>query len=192
MSQRASGYARQALDRYETPDWVTRALLPYLGSSLHVWEPAAASGQVARVLTEGGHTVELTDIETGCDFLAKPSAAFNCNAIITNPPYDQAQAFIEHALELMKPSRGRVAMLLRCDYDHAKTRRHLFRDCAAFACKLALTKRIVWFDAPGAAPSFNHAWFIGTGSTADRRQWHMALTNIRPAFAICTKRRKQP
>jgi hypothetical protein len=50
MSQRASGYARQELDRYETPGWVTRVLLPYLGSSLHVWEPAAASGQVARVL----------------------------------------------------------------------------------------------------------------------------------------------
>lgn len=31
---------------------------------------------------------------------------------------------------------------------------------ATFAKKLVLTKRIVWFDAPGAAPSFNHAWYI--------------------------------
>jgi len=25
---------------------------------------------------------------------------------------------------------------------------------------LVLTRRIVWFEAPKAAPSFNHAWYI--------------------------------
>jgi hypothetical protein len=52
----------------------------------------------------------------------------------------------------------------RTDFDHAKSRRHLFADCPAFAKKLVLTKRIVWFveddGKPKAAPSFNHAWFI--------------------------------
>jgi hypothetical protein len=51
-------------------------------------------------------------------------------------------------------------MLLRADFDSAKSRRHLFADCAAFARKIALTKRIVWFDGPKAAPSFNHAWYL--------------------------------
>jgi hypothetical protein len=51
-------------------------------------------------------------------------------------------------------------MLLRCDFDHAKGRRHLFADCNAFAKKLILTKRIIWFDRPGAALSFNHCWCI--------------------------------
>ena len=60
----------------------------------------------------------------------------------------------------MKPARRLVAMLLRCDYDHAGTREHLFGGCPAFALKLVLTKRIVWFDGPKAAPSFNHAWFL--------------------------------
>ena len=32
--------------------------------------------------------------------------------------------------------------------------------CPAFARKVVLTKRIVWFDGPKAAPSFNHAWYI--------------------------------
>jgi hypothetical protein len=50
-----------------------------------------------------------------------------------NPPYISATLFIEHALRLMSGG-GKVAMLLRTDFDHAKTRRHLFSDCPAFAC----------------------------------------------------------
>jgi hypothetical protein len=56
--------------------------------------------------------------------------------------------------------RVQPALLLRTDYDHAATRQHLFSGCHAFVKKIVLTKRIVWFDGPGAAPSFNHAWYI--------------------------------
>jgi hypothetical protein len=38
---------------------------------------------------------------------------------------------------------GIVAMLLRCDYDHAAIRQHLFAGCRAFAKKIVLAKRIV-------------------------------------------------
>jgi hypothetical protein len=56
---------------------------------------------------------------------------------------------------------GVVAMLLRCDYDHARTRRHLFGDCRQFWAKVVLTRRIKWFeDYSNGSPSFNHAWFI--------------------------------
>ena len=82
------------------------------------------------------------------------------DAIVTNPPYALARLFIECALERMQPNNGMVAMLLRTDYDHAATRQHLFGECPAFAKKLVLTKRIVWFEGPKAAPSFNHAWYI--------------------------------
>jgi hypothetical protein len=55
-------------------------------------------------------------------------------------------------------------MLLRCDFDHAQSRTHLFRDCPALAKKLVLLRRIAWFveanGKPKASPSFNHAWFI--------------------------------
>ena len=75
-----------------------------------------------------------------------------------------ATEFCEHALRLMEPVQGLVAMLLRTDFDHAKSRSHLFRDCPAFAQKLVLTKRIVWFaddnGKPKGSPSFNHCWMI--------------------------------
>lgn len=178
MSQRNSGYERKDRDLYETPEWVTEALLPHIpylrkGS---IWEPAAGSEKMALVLH--GYTVMSSDIEprsslvTQIDFLEADwwpwrepdEASGERPAIITNPPYEFATEFCEQALRLMSRWSGVVAMLLRTDFDHAKTRSHLFRDCPAFAKKLVLTKRIVWFEpdsgAKGKSPSFNHAWFI--------------------------------
>jgi hypothetical protein len=100
-----------------------------------------------------------SDIETGIDFLQRANK-LDATAIITNPPYTSARAFIEHALALMKPHAGIVAMLLRCDYDHAVTRQHLFASCPAFAKKLVLTRRIRWFEGTRGGPSFNHAWYV--------------------------------
>ena len=173
MSQRDSGYVRKERDLYETPEWVTTALLPHLPPLDWVWEPACGSGKMAKVLSKHC-VVEMSDVEPMCepagrfDFLSRvpfswPSRAFNVG-IVTNPPYERAQEFCEHALRLMEPVGGMVAMLLRTDFDHAKGRVHLFRDCPAYAKKLVLMKRIWWFveadGKPKASPSFNHAWYI--------------------------------
>jgi hypothetical protein len=158
VSQRESGYAREERDRYETPAWVTLALAPHLPPLRRIWEPACGTGKMVKALRQLGLEVEATDIDNGTDFLSV--LEHPADAIITNPPYALAQEFIERALLLTKPRRGFVAMLLRCDYDHARTRAHLFHGCKQFTKKLVLTRRIVWFDGPNAAPSFNHAWFI--------------------------------
>jgi hypothetical protein len=159
MSQRSSGYERKERDAYQTPAWVTEALIPHLPwrEDISIWEPAAGSGQMVAVLKRH-FPVVASDIESGVNFLAtSPTSA---NAIITNPPYALAREFIEHALWLTEPSQGMVAMLLRTDFDHANGRQHLFSRCAVFAKKLVLTRRIVWFEGPKAAPSFNHAWYV--------------------------------
>jgi hypothetical protein len=158
VSQRFSGYQRQERDSYETPAWVTEALCPHLPPLETIWEPACGSGSMVRVLESWGVKVIATDIAAGQDFLV--AAPQGVGAIVTNPPYALAQRFIEHALQL---TTGIVAMLLRCDFDHAKTRQHLFSGCPAFAKKLILTRRIVWFEGPKAAPSFNHAWYLWDG-----------------------------
>ena len=170
MSQRDSGYARKPKEFYETPAWVTRALYPHLPARAlsKIWECAAGAGKMSGVLSDWG-TVLATDIESPssdiaqCDFLASVAPP-DVTAIITNPPYKQAEEFIEHALDQMRERRGLTAMLLRTDYDHAKTRARLFAGCPAFSKKVVLTKRIVWFEPEpgkkGKSPSFNHAWFI--------------------------------
>ena len=89
---------------------------------------------------------------------------FPAQAIVTNPPYSHATEFCEHALRLMEPCGGVVAMLLRTDFAHAKSRQFLFRDCPAFNKKVELLRRITWFKpepgSKGKSPSENHAWFI--------------------------------
>lgn len=167
MSQRDSGYARKERDLYETPHWVTESLLPHLPREPEcIWEPACGNGKMMEVFHEERMPYIGSDIASGNDFLAgdAPKYDHTIDAIITNPPYELATEFCEHAIRLMEPVGGLVAMLLRTDFDHAKSRSHLFRDCPAFSKKLVLTKRIVWFEpepgAKGKSPSFNHAWFI--------------------------------
>lgn len=162
MSQRHSGYERLERDHYGTPSWVTEALLPYIGRVSAAWEPACGEGKMSGVLARAGIKMATSDIATGIDFLQQPCAPclFKAHAIITNPPYNLATLFIEHALDLMKPASGIVAMLLRTDFDHARSRRHLFADHPAFARRIALTRRIQWFEGTKGHPSFNHSWFV--------------------------------
>lgn len=157
MSQRDSGYARKENDLYETPRWVTEALVPHLKRVKTIHEPAAGTGKIVDVLIDYGYAVSSGDLSAGDDFLK--CERLDCDAVVTNPPYGMAQEFIERALDLTDPS-GMVAMLLRTDYDHAATRNHLFDRSSAFAKKLVLTKRIKWFENTKGSPSFNHAWFI--------------------------------
>ena len=160
MSQRDSGYERKALDLYETPEWVTAIIVDHTDYG-YVWEPAAGNGKMVKALNDAEIGVHATDITTGTDFLKTNSMPdIDIRAIITNPPYELAREFIEHALTLTEPKHGQVAMLLRTDFDHAKRRQHLFGLCPQFAKKIVLTKRIKWFEDSKGQPSFNHAWFI--------------------------------
>jgi hypothetical protein len=161
MSQRDSGYERKERDLYETPEWVTSALVPHIPPRIRrVWEPAAASGKMVRALQDSGYLVEATDIDSGCDFLTT-EREFECDAVITNPPYEFAQEFIMRAMAVTDTVNGLVAMLLRTDFDHAAGRRHMFDgDGSFFSKKIVLTRRIRWFEDSKGSPSFNHAWFI--------------------------------
>jgi len=181
MAQRNSDYARKPLDLYSTPTWVTLALIPHMPDIESVWEPACGNGAIIRALKDHGITsVVGTDIAMGPEFdfmrqgpLNSPLTSPSRVDIITNPPYCMAQAFVERALTLQFGGGGRVAMLLSNDFDHAKTRRHLFADCPIFAKKVTLTRRIVWFDPaeenarrkvaglkPLGGPSAIHAWYL--------------------------------
>jgi hypothetical protein len=159
MSQRHSGYQRQADDTYETPPWVTQLLVPYLRRCRHIWDPAnGPASKIAGALRQRGFKVSATND----DFLARTVLPRgDIDSIVTSPPYGAngrlACAFIVHALELVPV----VAMLLRIDFDSGKTRPHLFGDCASLAGKIVLLDRIVWFEREGASgPSDNHAWYL--------------------------------
>lgn len=91
---------------------------------------------------------------------------------VTNVPYGfhghLAVKFIRKMLALTEPLGGKVAVLLRVDFDSAGGRRPIFASHPAFAAKYALTQRVRWsnmplvYDKKGRLmePTDNHAWFV--------------------------------
>lgn len=168
MSQKNSGYARKPFDLYSTPAWCTEIIVPYLRGP-NLWEPARGDGHMVEVLRRHHFCVYYTDIAKGDDFLEydrAPTFGLSHNprtpqAIVTNPPYSLAQEFVRKALELMAPVGGQVAMLLRVDFDSAKTRRDLFQNNPAWGTKIVFLDRIKWFEGESKkTPSENHAFFL--------------------------------
>jgi hypothetical protein len=114
--------APDSLNYFPTPPFATRALCEWLAgalgdlSNLSVWEPGCGELHMARPLAESFATVRASDVHRYSpdhelmDFVMfgpeEPPADF----VITNPPFQLAQAFIETGL---KVARRGVAMLVR-------------------------------------------------------------------------------
>jgi hypothetical protein len=117
--------AERGLDLYETPAVATKALLRAEPVPLGVWEPAAGRGAITRVLQDRGHDVISSDVHdygfplhfVG-DFLTQEHMPADCDCILTNPPFQIAEKFVAHALNLAP----RVIMLLRLAFLESERR----------------------------------------------------------------------
>lgn len=126
-------WERKPADFYPTPPDVTYSLRPHIidlvpEGSL-VLEPACGDGAMALALEECGYDVYASDLredsgygDGGVDFLATDFSDLGYDAVITNPPFNIADKFIEHSLKQAPV----VAMLLKSQYWHAAKRRSLF------------------------------------------------------------------
>lgn len=160
---------RRELDFYPTPPDVTHALMQALNLSPRaIWEPACGDGAMASVIAEYGHTIISTDIrytgygEGGIDFL---SARRECDAIVTNPPFNISEQFIHHAL-MQAPI---VAMLLKSQYWHAKKRADLFNEFPP-AFVYPLTWRPDFLNGErGGAPTMEVHWTVWVQGEIDTR-----------------------
>jgi hypothetical protein len=119
----------RGFDLYETHPVATRALLAHEDFPRRIWEPCAGRGAIVRVLREAGHLVAASDLveyripgqASGRDFLNEKRAPPYCRAVITNPPFQLAAQFAEHALALVP----RVAMLMRLAFLEAGNEKSL-------------------------------------------------------------------
>lgn len=173
-----SGYERIEADFYPTPPENVDCLLEHFtpfslmavpeDGGLLIWESACGKGDISDRLGEYGFNTINTDLHnqgygrSGVDFLAQtglPDPRVRC--IITNPPYvdGMAEKFVRHALKLMQPVRGQVAMFLRNEFDCGKNRMDLF-SMPPFHKKIVVTKRPRWIEGSTGSPRHNYAWFI--------------------------------
>lgn len=149
-----------SLDDFPTPPWGTRALIEYglkkrflpIGNAL---EPCCNRGYMARPLREHFAKVWASDIfDYGCggmderaDFLLTGNTApFPIDWAFFNPPFVQAQDFIEKALGFVRVG---CAALVRTSFVEGQERyKQLFRDSPPtmmfqFSERIILTKGIV-------------------------------------------------
>lgn len=172
MSQRNSGYDRKQNEAYFTPGWVVDCLIDaYPRDFSSTYDPCCGDGQIIKAITNREKKASGSDIHFygfkpgGVDFLEMKELPEGYRDIVTNPPYGKggklAEEFILKSIELAKQRKGKVAMLLRSDFDSAKGRRNIFGDNLYFAGEIKLLKRIQWTNlVHTASPSQNHAWFI--------------------------------
>ena len=114
---------KDSLDDFPTPPWATRALIEHVigvdrVKNQNVWEPAANRGFMARPLSEYFKSVAESDIydygqRAICDFLDVDNTGGLFNWIITNPPFNKAQQFVEKSQRIATDG---VAMLVRTSF----------------------------------------------------------------------------
>ncbi|MFA6213407.1 MAG: hypothetical protein WC714_28480 [Candidatus Obscuribacterales bacterium] len=174
LTNNSTATKRRELDFYPTPPEVTHALMDFLKlEPCTIWEPACGDGAMADVLYEHGHKVIATDIrDTGyskgvIDFLISD---YDCDAIITNPPFNISEEFIRHALT----KAPIVAMVLKSQYWHAKKRVELFEQCPpAYVLPLSWRPDFL-FDQrkegdKKAAPTMEVAWTVWIKGDTDTK-----------------------
>jgi hypothetical protein len=160
--------AVRGLDLYETPPEATRALLNVEQLPRVIWEPAAGRGAIADVLRARGHRVIARDIHdygapsvrANMDFLKAKTAPPGCETIVTNPPYNLAEAFVVHALRLVP----RSYMLLRLAFLESERRsaildRGRLLRVHVFKQRLPMMHRDGW-TGRRASSAIAFAWFV--------------------------------
>lgn len=133
------------LDFYETPEKVVTGLIEseFFDSTVRtVLEPSAGRGAIVRVVRDKFPAYRVTAVEiqdefvpdlakTGADFIVgdflaqHPAPQFD--RIVANPPFSQAEEFVRHAYEFLKPN-GRMAFLLRLPFIASVKRYPLFKE----------------------------------------------------------------
>lgn len=164
---------RNKTDFYPTPPDVTVALLDFLESrgllrprGTTIWEPACGSGEMVRAMIDRGYNVYYSDLYPvpadmkSVDFLATKTSPGSW--IITNPPFSQADAFIQHALELQTP----CAFLLKSQFWHAQKRLDNFRLYPpAYVLPLTWRPDFLW-GAKSGSPTMEVLWTVWHGRPA--------------------------
>jgi hypothetical protein len=163
-SRSTKAFKRIKRDHYPTHECAVDALLECVRFRKRIVDPCCGpKRQILEAVKRHGHYPALlkSDIIYGFDFTERDPPATNYD-IISNPPYGDRRSslslvFIERSLEVVRPWKGRVAMLLPSDFDNGYTRRHVFEH-PAFDATVVLQNRVRIFDERSGTT--NHNWFV--------------------------------
>lgn len=157
-----SGHERIANDNYQTVDhrcvqaFVETMNGRYFSGEEIVTDVCSPTGSGILDYFEGTNTTVNTCSDA---FAAIPKTTW----IITNPPYERniVDKIILRQLERLR--YGVVygfAALLRTGFDHAKTRKIMFKDETMYLGQIKMLFRPVWFVDTDTTPIHNYVWHI--------------------------------
>ncbi len=165
---------RQSEDFYATEPKAAEMLLDIedFGGIHTILEPACGMGHLSKVFeADGRFKVISTDLFdrgygiSGRDFFSltrQDMIECEVDAIITNPPYKQAQEFVEHAMDII-PTGGKVMMFLKVQFLEGKGRKELFRKYPPVTVHISSSRLLCAkngvFDST-ASSAVAYAWFV--------------------------------
>jgi hypothetical protein len=155
-------------DFWPTPPELRIALVRYVLPLLPagpVWENAAGDGVLAEALQQAGREVIRSDIDPQrpgilqLDFLKDvPPPATRGAILITNPPFNIADAFRERALQLLDGGHLQAVVLLhRADKANTQERTADFNRAVH---ELTVTARTRWIPGSGGSEKSPRWWFV--------------------------------
>lgn len=150
-------------DFFPTPAWATHALIDNEVFEGDIWESACGNGAMSEVLALTGQRVISTDLhdrgygEGGVDFLKSNRRAAN---IITNPPYNAAEGFVEAGL---RKADSKFAVLLRLAFLEGANRQRTIFTTAPPSRVWVFSERITFYPAGAVQKGTGttaYAWFV--------------------------------
>lgn len=160
-------------DYFPTPAWATFALIDNEEFRGEVWECACGDGSMSRVFETAGNKVISTDLyergygEAGHDFLRAKRKADN---IVTNPPYNCAEGFVERGLQ---QSRRKFALLLRLAFLEGGNRAKTIFSNSPPARVWVFSERITFYpkgaERKGSGTTA-YAWFVWDKAASGRTE----------------------
>ena len=150
-------------DFYPTPDWATHALIDNESFEGRIWEPACGDGSMVRVLRSTGRPVDASDLfdrgygEVGVDFLTSSRQVEN---IVTNPPYNSAEGFVESGL---RQATHKLCLLLRLAFLEGGNRQRTIFAERPPSRVWVFSERITFYPAGAVVKGSGttaYAWFV--------------------------------
>jgi len=135
----------------QTPDYALDPLIPFLNKNFPIWECACGTGNLYYTLIRRGFKVFKSDIlpPYGIDFTKCITTPTEDCVIVTNPPYNIKDKFLQKAYELGKP----FAFLLPIESLGGARRQEMYRK---YGLEVILFPFRVNFETPNGGSS---AWF---------------------------------
>lgn len=185
MSATQTPRAARGLDLYETPEWVTRAIVHELPPACTpVLDPCAGRGAILKVLRARGYHVHGIEIERGCA-IETQALGIGCAIgdalvndwvspplVVMNPPFNRAEEFVWRAL-YQRARGGSVFALLRLGFLESQARREFHEEHPSDVYVLAKRPSFV----NGRTDASAYAWFAWGPGRGGR--WQILPTPVK-------------